>query len=121
MDYEAFAQAELAHRQRLFLPPFSRMLRCVCTDGRPGRARSEAEGLSERLRALAGRIHADIRVDDAEPCVVPRLRGRFRFQVVVRAPRDGSLQRLLRQAADEKSLASRVQRLTMDVDPLDTL
>ena len=121
MDYEAFAKAELAHRQRLFQPPFSRMLRCVCTDGRPGRARSEAERLSERLRAVAGRIHADIRVDDAEPCVVPRLRGRFRFQVIVRAPRDGSLQRLLHQAADEKILAPRVQRFTIDVDPLDAL
>jgi primosomal protein N' (replication factor Y) len=120
MDYEGFAKAELAHRQRLFQPPFSRMLRCVCTDGRPGRARSEAERLSKGLRAVAGRIHGDIRVDDAEPCVVPRLRGRFRFQVIVRAPRDGSLQRLLHQAADEKALAPRVQRFAIDVDPLDS-
>ena len=51
--------------------------------------------------------------------MVPRLREMFRWQVLVRGPRDTSVQRLLHQAAAEKQLAPQVQRFTVDVDPLD--
>ncbi len=119
LDYEAFAKSELDARRRFGYPPFTRLARLVCADARPGRARAAAERLAEGLRTQAGRIHAALRIDPAEPCVVPRLREMFRWQVLVRGPRDTSVQRLLHQAAAEKQLAPQVQRFTVDVDPLD--
>ena len=83
------------------------------------RARAGAERLAEGLRNRAGRIHAALRIDPPEPCVVPRLRELFRWQVLVRGPRDTSVQRLLHEAAAERQLAPAVQRFTVDVDPLD--
>lgn len=121
MDYEAFATAELAVRQRFFYPPFARMVRLIVADSRPGRARAEAERLCDGLRAVATRVSADLRVDDAGPCVVARLRAMFRYEVVVRGPRDASVQRLLHEAGVEKALSPRVQRFTIDVDPVDML
>ena len=44
-----------------------------------------------------------------------------RYHVLARGPRDGSIQRLLRSAAEEKRLSPRVQRFTIDVDPIDQL
>ncbi|MFQ5807113.1 MAG: primosomal protein N' [Phycisphaerae bacterium] len=119
IDYEGFAETELAVRRELFDPPFSRLVRIICADPTAGRARAEAAGLAERLRTLAGRIHAGIRVDDAEVCVIPRLREMFRYQVLVRTPRDADLRPLLRAAAQEKVLSPRVKRFTVDVDPLE--
>jgi primosomal protein N' (replication factor Y) len=121
MDYEAFAEAELAIRHQLFDPPFSRLVRFICADARAGRARAEAAELAGRLRTLAGRVHAGIRVDDAEACVIPRLREMFRYQVLARVPRDADARRLLRAAEQEKALSPKVKRFTIDVDPLEML
>ena len=121
MDYEAFAEAELYIRRRLFDPPYSRLVRFVLADANAGRSRSEAAGLAERLRPLARRIHAAIRVGDGEACAIPRLREMFRYDVVVRLPRDLAPQQFLRAADQEKAFALRVQRFTIDVDPIDML
>ena len=121
MDYETFAADELGQRAQLFYPPLARMVRFVCADARPHRAREEAERLAKRLTELAGRTHADLRIDAAEPCVIRQRRQMRRYQVAVRGPRGPSIQQLLHAAADEKLLSLRVERLTVDVDPVDLL
>jgi primosomal protein N' (replication factor Y) len=121
MDYDGFARAELEVRRRLFDPPFSRLIRLICADAKASKAQVEAAGLAERLRTLAGRIHAGIRVDEAEACVIPRLRELTRYHVIVRAPRDVDLRPLLQLAEQEKALPPRVTRFTVDVDPIEML
>ena len=121
MDYEAFARDELERRKRLFYPPFSRMIRCVCSAEQRGHARHAAEGLVEALRANAGRISAGIQISDGEPCVISRQRDRFRYQLLIRAPRDGSAQRLLHDSFARKHFFVKKARLTIDVDPIDLL
>ncbi len=121
MDYEAFAESELAIRRRVLDPPFTRLVRFICADAQASRVRAAAAELAERLRAVAGRVHAGIRVDDAEACVIPRLREMFRYHVVARVPRDADTRRLLRAAEAEKALSPRVKRFSVDVDPLEML
>lgn len=117
-DFEAFAAGEMVQRQRLFYPPFARIVRLVCADPSPARARDAARRLAADLRDVAGRIHSRLLVGEAEPCVVFRLRELARFQVLCRGPRDGSIQRLLHDAASQKRLAPRVARFVVDVDPV---
>jgi primosomal protein N' (replication factor Y) len=119
LDYEAFATAELEIRRELDLPPYSRLVRLVCADARPGQARSEAEALAAALREAAGRIDAALQVDEATPCAVARVRELYRHQVLIRGPRDGSGQRLLSEARSRKALSPRVRRFVVDVDPIE--
>ncbi|MCK4341356.1 MAG: primosomal protein N' [Phycisphaerae bacterium] len=121
MDYETFAGGELEQRQRLFYPPLARLVRLICADSRAGRAREAAEHLAEVLRDRATRIHAGLRVDAAEPCIVPRLREMLRYQVLVRGPRAACVHTLLHEIAAEKLPRPAVQRFTIDVDPVDLL
>jgi primosomal protein N' (replication factor Y) len=121
LDYEGFARHELPLRQRLFYPPYARMARLILADARPGRARQEADALANSLRELAARISPHLHVSGGEPCTIPRLRQMNRYNVLVRGPRDGAIQRLLRAGAEEKRLSPRVQRFTIDVDPIDQL
>lgn len=118
-DYEAFARDELPAREALRTPPYWRLVRFVCGDPDGGRARRAAEALCEGLREVAGRIHARIVVEDAEPCLVARLRELLRWQVLLRLPRDISPAKLLRAAVDAKLLSTRCKRLVIDVDPMD--
>ncbi|MCH7872728.1 MAG: primosomal protein N' [Planctomycetes bacterium] len=120
-DYESFAAEELERRRRLFYPPFSRLIRCVCSDPQPSRARRAAETLAEALRRCGDGISGDIQFSEAQPCVIRRQRDLFRFQVLIRAPRDGSAQRLLHDAAAGKHLFVKAARLTIDVDPIDLM
>lgn len=118
MDYEAFARQELVARRHHGYPPFTRLVRLVLADARPRRAREAAEVLAPQLQALAERLQPHLRVDPPQPCIIPRLRELRRWEILIRAPRDGSLQRLLHEAADARLLWPRVERFTVDVDPL---
>jgi primosomal protein N' (replication factor Y) len=119
LDYEGFAQRELAFRARLNYPPFGRLVRFICSDERPSRARSACESLAERLERLAGRVHPEVRIVSVGPCLVQRLRGRSRFEVLVGGPPGGALQRLLHEARSERLLFTTAQRITVDVDPVE--
>jgi primosomal protein N' (replication factor Y) len=119
LDYEGFARRELELRHALGYPPFGRLLRLVCADERPGRAREESGRLERVLRGLAGRVDSRLVVHDAQPCVHRRLRDLLRYQVMVRGERDDGVQRLLRAARGEGLLWPRTRRLIVDVDPLD--
>lgn len=121
LDYTTFAEQELSHRRRLFYPPVARLTRCILADRSQRKVREAAAGLAQQLRTLATRVHARIVVDDAEPCVQERLRERYRWQVLIRTPRDDSMQNLLRAAAAERLLRPKVSRFTIDVDAIDML
>lgn len=120
-DYEGFAAEELELRRRHGYPPFVRLARLVCADERPGRAAGEAGRLAEALRDRAGTVHAGLRVDPPEPCLVRQWRGMRRYQVLLHGPPGEAVQQLLRAAASERLLHPRVQRFTIDVDPVDWL
>ena len=121
MDYEAFAELMLPIRQRMFDPPYCQLARLICLDPDAARARHEASALALRLRKLATRTHAELRVADAEPCVIPRLREMFRYHILLRGPQSVALGSLLRTAETEKLLAPRVKRFTIDIDPMEML
>lgn len=120
LDYEAMASLELNYRQRLSLPPFVRMARVLFLDERPARARQAAAEAADGLRDMAQRIRADLVVDDAEPCVIPRLRELRRYQVVLRSPSSTALHALLQQAATGRVFRG-ASRVVVDVDPVDVL
>lgn len=121
MDYEAMAALELPLRRSLGYPPYGRMTRLVFADADARRARGAARSAAESLRRLAGRVHAGVTVCDAEPCVMQRVRGRWRWQVLVLGPRDAGMQQLLRAAESGRLLRGGVQRMVIDVDPIEML
>jgi primosomal protein N' (replication factor Y) len=121
MDYEQFAAAELALRRRLYYPPPTRLVRFVLADCRPHQAREEAECLAAVLDERARRVHPGLRVDAPEPCALRRQAERLRYQVVLRAPHVAAVGALLDEVGRDKHLAPRVQRFSIDVDPVDWL
>ncbi|MFN0146472.1 MAG: primosomal protein N' [Dehalococcoidia bacterium] len=111
-DYRAFYEHEIAHRRRAGYPPFSRLARLT------HRNRDQEAGLHE-----AGRIAADLRLQRdvagrAEPDVlgpmpsyIPRLRGEYRWQILLRG-RDPA--RLIEQVRLGRGWA-------IDIDPASLL
>ena len=80
LDIDGFADEELLRRRLLGYPPFGVLARLLVGD--PDRSRAE-----ERGRQVAAAVAAPgVEVMGPQPGYVARRAGRYRFQVVVRAP-----------------------------------
>ncbi|HXP98547.1 MAG TPA: primosomal protein N', partial [Solirubrobacteraceae bacterium] len=77
-DSDGFLAGELQRRRALGYPPFSSLIRVVCAAEHISRAHAAAE----RVRDAVGAVEANI----LGPASLFRLRGRERYQLVVKAP-----------------------------------
>ncbi len=116
-DYLRFFESERAAREELNYPPFCR-LGIVRFDGPDGGAvRHAATEVALRLRGLAARAPIEAAISVVGPAEAPlaRLKGRTRWQILVKASQPTPLRTML-LAARTKSL--RGVRILLDVDPV---
>ncbi|MCC6556661.1 MAG: primosomal protein N', partial [Polyangiaceae bacterium] len=117
-DVPGFLGRELVDRQEVGYPPFARLalIRVDAADEEvarqataklAARARTSPEGLSRRVDVLG---------PSAAP--IARLRGRYRFRVLLRAKDRGPLRAALAAVIDEKDGLDRRVRIAVDVDPV---
>jgi primosomal protein N' (replication factor Y) len=118
-DYESFAADELPIRKQAALPPFRRLARIVVADRREGTARGEAEAIAGRvldsLRSLS-LSHSDVL--GPNPCVLARLRGKYRYDLLVRTANATMLRELLAHLEELRALHSKADSILIDVDPV---
>jgi primosomal protein N' (replication factor Y) len=119
-DYRSFIAGELARRRTLGYPPFARLV-LVRLDGKTDAVvERTARALAERLRAHARTLGlGDEAVLGPAPPPVERVRGRYRWQVLLRHADVRGLRALARAArATEGETHSRGLRIVVDVDPV---
>src|SRR5438876_783132 len=118
-DYVGFMDAELERRRALGYPPFARLVN-VRVEGRDGPAvERAAHDLAAQLRRQARALGLDDQaVLGPAPPPLERLRGRYRWQCLLRSADVRALRTLARMArtAGGKTRGSRV-RVAIDVDP----
>jgi len=115
-DYHGFAQGELARREALSFPPHARLCALRLQGNVEARVQAAAERLAGRARELQRRGGDPVDVLGPAPAPIARLRGKHRFQLLLRAPEHGAIHRLCR-ALGEVPLPSGVE-LAADVDPV---
>ena len=124
-DVQGFSALELAQREQLQYPPFSRLARLrvehpdekVCFD------------LANDARATLERAGAHLstwwRVSGPAPCPIEKLQGRVRVQLVLFTKDPSSRQRLLTALRADDHFANSLQRanarFVVDVDPINML
>lgn len=110
-DADGFLADELLRREALGYPPFSSLIRVVC---------SAAE--AEDVRSFAAELHRRIAPPEATvlgPAPLFRLRGRARSQIVVKATNRSAAIEAVGAAVDEvaRAAAQRSVSVSVDVDP----
>ncbi|HYM16708.1 MAG TPA: primosomal protein N' [Dehalococcoidia bacterium] len=83
-DYEGFAAAELESRRRAGYPPYGRLVRLTLAHPNPRTAREEALRLQRVLSQRRAELGNDADVLGPSPSYVPRVRGRWRWQLLLR-------------------------------------
>lgn len=114
-DVDGFAAEELAFRRSFFYPPFAQMASVVVASPDREKAESSARSIGE---ALAG-SKAPLRISGPAPAPLERLKGRWRFQVLIRASERLAVLDALEAAIPERP-PSGVQ-IAVDVDPQDLM
>jgi primosomal protein N' (replication factor Y) len=109
-DYATFYEQEMAFRRQHRYPPFSRMARLLYSDTSLRRCREEGERMRAYLDDRVRRLGLPwVEITGPAPCFLPRLRGRFRWHIIIRT--DDPYPLLANLAYDLK--------WRVDVDPVD--
>lgn len=113
-DYALFYEREIAFRRIAEYPPFSELVLLTVADAAEGRAREGAERLATEVRKMVGETAT---VLGPSPAPLARLRGLYRFQVLVKGKLERSSRIALRAAAEEIRRWDENLRVNLDVDP----
>lgn len=120
-DYERFAPEEIATRRETEYPPFVRLAVLRFEGPEPDRTGAAADRLVARARTLAAEHGVLLR--GPAPAPLERLRGRYRWQLVLSAAGSRALHTVIHamQSAWRASSDARTIRLVVDVDPVSML
>lgn len=111
-DYHALYQREVEFRRRLGYPPFGRLVRLLFAHTGESYARQQAMTLARRLREERDRRGlANLDILGPSPAFLPRLRGRWRWHIILRGAEPAELLRDL----------SLPRGWSVDVDPVSLL
>ena len=114
-DDEAFAREELRFRRTFHYPPYTRLVQLLLRDR--NRLRGE-QRMAEIARELQRHRHAaSVRIAGPSPAPLERLRGQYRFQLLLRAASGASLREMVRDCR----LHETRDDLVIDVDAQDLL
>lgn len=112
-DREAFYGHEIAERERFGYPPFGRLASIVVTG--PDKHATEAHA---KTLAAAAPHDEGVRVLGPAEAPLSLVRGRFRYRLLVKAPRAFDLSAFMREwVAAAPKLAGGIKR-EIDIDPM---
>ena len=124
-DFKAFYEQELAGREMLFYPPYSRLILLRLSGADPAKVDRAARDLAALCREEVGRGPKNIKavVLGPAPAAVAKVRNRYRWRILLKvrtaALGQALLDRILPRTEDRPALAG--IRLDVDVDPMNML
>ncbi len=122
-DFVGFAQQELVHREALLYPPFGRLisLRLQGTDLEKVQAASQQ--IAEMATQLKEKFLSYEKIEVLGPAQAPlsRVRGKFRYHLLLKGPEMKDLNKLCRHLLGNEKLFPSGVRIFADVDPLNLL
>ncbi len=114
-DDATFAREEMRFRRTFHYPPFTRMVLLLAQHRQRQRAEAGLREIARRL--LAHPLAADVRVAGPAPAPLEKLRGKWRFQLLLRSVSGTRVRRLVREVLAEAPNPD----VTVDVDPYDLM
>jgi len=118
--YTMFAAQELPVRREYGYPPFASMIRLVVRGTEESTTEAFADELTGRVRSEAESRQMGVRILGPAPAPIAKLRGKFRFHVLLLSPDAASLREAVGAATTGVPSPDNVQWIA-DVDPLDML
>ena len=124
-DYETFYKEELGHRATLGYPPFGRVTQVIVSGEELEPTRQAAENLADAVRPPATPEITPgpsvFEVLGPVPAPMPRLRGRYRMQIVIRGTKAEAVALASQTLAVAGRRMGREIQVSVDADPVNML
>jgi primosomal protein N' (replication factor Y) len=114
-DDERFAGEEMRFRRTFHYPPYTRMAQLLVRDRNQSKARRVLDDVAEAIDRHT--LSRGVRITGPAPAPFERLRGHWRFQLLLRARSGRRLRELLRATLPERMPSE----LQVDIDPYQLL
>ena len=111
-DRAAFYDTEIAQREATGYPPFGRLAALIVS----GADKHETEGFARKLASAAPLLDA-VRVLGPAEAPLAVVRGRFRFRLLIKAPRNIDLSHFMRTWIEHAPKTRGSLKLDVDIDP----
>ncbi len=119
-DYVQFAENELPTRQEFGYPQAGAMHRVILRGTLQFATEEFAGHFADQLRERAEQQGVSCRILGAAPAPIEKVRGKFRFHILIQGPQRDDLRRIVSQVAGKLKPPEEVQWV-VDVDPFDML
>jgi primosomal protein N' (replication factor Y) len=128
-DFEGFYRQEIEHREALGYPPFAALARVVVHGEDEVQAREGAEALARVARAVLTTPVTESEQPTAPtlellgpaPAPLAKLRGRYRFMLLIKGSDDAMLRRVALAILDGAKGLPRAVQAALDVRPVNML
>jgi primosomal protein N' (replication factor Y) len=125
-DYESFYRREIVFRRQLGYPPFKRLLLLTVSGTDLDLAAAHARQLGlwcRQIQTAQQRLFGAVELLGPVEAALPRLAGRHRWQLLVKAPYSRVLNGLMRSLIERHPEAFRPKNVlvAVDIDPVDML
>ncbi len=121
-NYTEFYETEIAARNEFDYPPFSQIIRLVLSSVNNFRAEKSAQEIALRLCMMIEKFGISERLEvlGPTPCVIERINGQYRFQILIKNKLDMKGHQFISGFLNKISLPKDI-KMVVDVDPLDIL
>ena len=121
-NYESFYEEEIQSRLEFDYPPYSQILRLVLSCENNFRAEKSALEIAMRLSEIIDKrsLSEHIIVLGPSPCVFERIRGEYRFQILIKNKLDEKGHMLITSFISKIKMPEDI-KLIVDIDPSDIL
>ena len=121
-NYDEFYATEIIAREEFDYPPFSQIVRLILSGQNNFRAEKSAQEIALRMCTMVEKygISECLEVLGPTPCVIERINGMFRFQIIIKNKMGEKGHQFVSSFLNRITMPKDV-KLTVDVDPLDIL
>lgn len=121
-NYGEFYATEIVAREEFDYPPFSQIVRLILSSQNNFRAEKSAQEITLRLCTLVEKFGISERIEvlGPSPCVIERINGQYRFQILIKNKMSSKGHQFISNFLN-KIIMPKDIKLSIDVDPLDIL
>ncbi|TWT53286.1 Primosomal protein N' [Rubripirellula amarantea] len=121
-DYEQFAHDEMNARRKFNYPPLGSVARIIIRGTVEDVTESTAESLVQRLEQAREKLGHEVRILGPAPPPMSKLRGKYRFHILLQATEPGPLGDTIRTATEKFVIPEKDDvQYVVDIDPIDML
>ncbi len=121
-NYGEFYATEIVAREEFDYPPFSQIVRLILSAQNNFRAEKSAQEIALRLCTMIEKFGISERIEvlGPSPCVIERLNGQYRFQILIKNKMSAKGHKFISSFLNKVIMPKDI-KLAIDVDPLDIL